>query len=488
MRLKGPGISGRGGYEPLCLGCTEPVSSEQKCSSCQWPLCGRQCENNLHSKYECDIFTKNLVKELKDPFQYELLRILRCLLTRERDPPMFEELMKLETASEHRILLESQSKAVETALIFINQNCKLLEYDIELIDRMCGVVELHSQVTGMYRTTMGIYSFTSKLMYACAANTRLVEVKGSNKFDSKFRIIVVKPINKGEHLTFNLMETLVPGYIRTRFLKEYYYECDCELCADPTEKGTYFSAIKCASCNQFSKEPGDKPKVIENGYLISDTVQDLSSNWKCMNCDNFADGESILRLLDQIDDEYQLFRRQLPSKSLDENLCQLTSKIRMYHDNFHPNHFFNWRLNYLYMTLLVDYVHSLKYPDTWESLRHVFDQIEEIIHPLISTLLTLKPGATLAKGKILYDAVRALWCFIQWAVIFGNAQSFDKHQDAKYFYALAAETIGILQFEITATDQKLISQIYYMKNNKTNIFERLKHHSVIAERKEIPST
>ncbi|ODN04487.1 Protein msta, isoform A [Orchesella cincta] len=468
--MAGPGICEQYEceYEPLCLGCSKPVDFDQKCSKCNWPLCGPRCEeNNLHARYECAVFAKNFVEELEEPFQYELVRILRCLLTREKDASKFKELMKLEAGCEKR-----QKDAVLTACMFVNTNCNLPEYDKELIDRMCGVVELNSLASGKHGSNMEIFAFPSKLMYSCLPNVRLVE-GGDTADDDKMKIIAIRPIKKGETLTFTLLHTLKPLYLKSKFLKEqYYYECDCKMCCDPYESNTFFSAIRCMSCNQPSKDSKDAFSGIEKGYLIPKTLP-VFTVWHCMNCRTEKDGQMVTELFDKTENEFWEFYEELLSMKLHEKIRRIRSKYQQYVDLFHPNHFFIWRLNRFYMPLLVDYIHSFTFPESWEHLRTFFDKIEMIIHEVMFNLLALQPGATLLKGRILYDAVRALWIFIQWAVIYGSASTFDLHPDAKYFYTLAADTIGILKFEVTEADKELIKHIKYMKNNKTNVFERL---------------
>lgn len=154
MLCVGPGCCGDIGYEPVCLGCTSVIKETQRCSKCQWPLCGPQCEkDNLHAKYECEILAKNGVIELKDEFQYDLVRVLRCLLSKTKAPEVFQKLMQLDAAKEYRKRLDYLYEATKTACIFIRENCKLEEFDEKTIDHMCGVVDLQTMVSGRDRSS-----------------------------------------------------------------------------------------------------------------------------------------------------------------------------------------------------------------------------------------------------------------------------------------------------------------------------------------------
>lgn len=110
-------------------------------------------KSTLHVKYECEILEKNQVYELFHPFQYELIRILRCLLMKEKDTVNYNKLITLEGALEQRKTAECLVQATTTACMFINQNCRLKEFDRETIDKVCGIVDLQTQVFGKYRSS-----------------------------------------------------------------------------------------------------------------------------------------------------------------------------------------------------------------------------------------------------------------------------------------------------------------------------------------------
>lgn len=72
---------------PLCLGCYNAADGSVLCSSCGWPVCGPQCENNpAHRNAECAVFSKAGVKfqPVEDPtavcLQYECITPLRWVI------------------------------------------------------------------------------------------------------------------------------------------------------------------------------------------------------------------------------------------------------------------------------------------------------------------------------------------------------------------------------------------------------------------------
>ena len=53
-----------------------------------------------------------------------------------------------------------------------------------------------------------------------------------------------------------------------------HFQCDCERCCDPTELGTYLSALKCMKCSV--------------GYYLAQDPLSESSAWKCEACGSLA--------------------------------------------------------------------------------------------------------------------------------------------------------------------------------------------------------
>ena len=50
-----------------------------------------------------------------------------------------------------------------------------------------------------------------------------------------------------------------------------YFTCECRRCTDPTELGSYLSALKCSKCSA-------------DNFLLPENPLDLESNWVCSSC------------------------------------------------------------------------------------------------------------------------------------------------------------------------------------------------------------
>lgn len=52
----------------------------------------------------------------------------------------------------------------------------------------------------------------------------------------------------------------------------WYFDCHCARCSDPTELGSYMSAVICFACNR--------------GYLLPLDSLKHKCDWKCDTCEN----------------------------------------------------------------------------------------------------------------------------------------------------------------------------------------------------------
>lgn len=197
------------------------------------------------------------------------------------------------------------------------------------------------------------------------------------KFDRYY--YALRDIKKGEMLMTGIHELQrISGTVERReTLKEIFeYSCTCKMCEDPTELKTYFSAVKCTSCNSAptSKDPN-------LGYLLMVNPLQEHSDWKCNNCSKIVPAEvmskSILKMTTEANQEeveihHQFVIRALTiendrklvytaemSKSLGNALiadirkfCQ-TLKIAVEEktQHLHPNHYLvlNEKFSYLFM-------------------------------------------------------------------------------------------------------------------------------------------
>jgi hypothetical protein len=115
-----------------------------------------------------------------------------------------------------------------------------------------------------------LYPLVSKVLHQCFSNVKLVIDYDKKKRDpDEISVVATVPIKRGEALSQFYGRADIGTYERQRNqLDNYFFSCQCQRCLDPTELGTYLSAIKCPAQNC-------------PGYLLSQNPLDEDSVWAC---------------------------------------------------------------------------------------------------------------------------------------------------------------------------------------------------------------
>ena len=83
--------------------------------------------------------------------------------------------------------------------------------------------------------------------HSCEANCRVQWEESGEKLVLKTR----RKISPGEQLTITYVSSLLGTFTRQKKLKETKgFQCRCNRCLDPEEKGTYMSGIICSKCKK----------------------------------------------------------------------------------------------------------------------------------------------------------------------------------------------------------------------------------------------
>lgn len=153
-----------------------------------------------------------------------------------------------------------------------------------------------------------------------------------------------------------------------RVIRQQSFNCKCQRCLDPTELGTYNSAIKCYKCHQ--------------GLVLPINPVDIKSEWKCDQCSSLFPGEFVILSVEALSDEVENC----------ESVEELENFITMHRDKtLHPNH---WVLNLASNSILSQLAHNL------HSLRK--EQLERFLWHcfyVLNILDVLAPGSSLFRGE-----------------------------------------------------------------------------------------
>ena len=97
-------------------------------------------------------------------------------------------------------------------------------------------------------------------------------------------------IAKGESITITYCNALTNTEMRlSKLKKSKFFICKCDLCLDPTENGTFMSAVVCPKC---------KGNLLPESFHLSDPV------WKCDKCQFTSTHEKVTKLIDSVRSSY----------------------------------------------------------------------------------------------------------------------------------------------------------------------------------------
>ena len=163
-----------------------------------------------------------------------------------------------------------------------------------------------------------LYYYASMPAHDCTPNSSWV-------INSKCEFIIRAsvPIKAGESITHLYAQPTMGTQERRQYLhSSKYFDCICKRCSDPTELGTYFSAVKCPICPP--------------GYLLMENpTSEEVSEWKCDHCNRKMPKEFAEEVISRIQANY-LIGDDSDMKSINT----LEKIIKSYSGKtVHPNHY-----------------------------------------------------------------------------------------------------------------------------------------------------
>ena len=134
--------------------------------------------------------------------------------------------------------------------------------------------------------------------------------------------------------------------------QNWNFICNCLRCKDPSDLGTYFSAIVCQSCSNYitsNEQCEDKSSAyigsaISNnlGYLLPIDCQYIETHWQCKNCGEKKCVRDIEGLLKGVVKNVESAKRNIlvqMKEALPKVVDTIKSSIDLFHTLVHPNHF-----------------------------------------------------------------------------------------------------------------------------------------------------
>ncbi|CAG9767247.1 unnamed protein product [Ceutorhynchus assimilis] len=313
---------------PVCLGCGQAINKEkfQPCSKCGWPVCSQICEKSPSHIPECQYTVSRGTKVTISTFNaahpsYQCITVLRCLYQKQFLSDVWKKIDLLQSRCQER---KATSKIYEKERVsiaqFILSFFKLKNiFSEEEILRLCGIVSVNGHEVPLTTPPhVALYETTSIFEHSCSANC--------NKTFTNHGSVLIKAgthIKKGDRLSLCYTNPLWGTANRRHNLyQSKFFWCSCPRCSDPTEYGTYFSALRCQK-NECS------------GYILPDTflnqtINGKLSDWICNKCTSSTSSHHVQEVLDRISQD---FNEKSNSKTVKDF-------IRSYEKYLHNNHYY----------------------------------------------------------------------------------------------------------------------------------------------------
>ncbi|CAL4065040.1 unnamed protein product [Meganyctiphanes norvegica] len=278
--------------EPLCLGCYKKVSGDYRCSKCKWPLCSNECEGKPYHQMECEVTKKAGVNIIIEDFNkphplYELIAPIRCLVTASNDPKKWRICVERYNNRYLQLVGGPQYQHNHTNIVQTLRNTFKIHLDTKLdgseasIHTAVGIMQTNHVPTKLpYAELQALFPMASLVSHSCYPNTKSVW----NKEKNCITLQTTDPIKRGQPITALYTDILWGTRARREHLRQLrLFTCYCNRCADSTELGTYFSALRCPHC------PSPTP-------VLSVRPLDEEAPWSCTNCSYEVSDEEVIRI------------------------------------------------------------------------------------------------------------------------------------------------------------------------------------------------
>lgn len=319
----------------VCLECTRIVnrSSMIRCSGgCDYPMCSFECANrrDRHSSVECEILARCPDSERPKILQvygdaadvdnekgisgnaYSVITPLRMLLMMDSNCDKWKRSNQLMDHIDERLSNKEEWEWYETTIVDYFRNKLRLPHSTEQIHHAIGLLNVNAvklqfpknlQKTGVTpgggflqpSTTFdlpegkGLYPIFAIMSHYCVCNARYTINPDTLSMYVRSRIA----IPKGEEISVQYLSALYGNFKRRKKIREqWYFDCVCRRCRDPSECGSRVSAIKCEACL--------------TGDLLPIESLDPESMWKCGRCGHTVSVSFVEALVDSIEEELDL--------------------------------------------------------------------------------------------------------------------------------------------------------------------------------------
>ncbi|KAJ8948644.1 hypothetical protein NQ318_022712 [Aromia moschata] len=326
-----------------CVGCCRLLDDQtcHRCPGCFWPVCKPDCQGikvaTLHG-FECNILRLRPPSEAKSFYEYyrfDVLIILRALYLQKTNVKKWETMLSLQDHLRERGPNSKVYKSIEEKIYLLQQNYldPLRNYEketgqsvlppvtSEVIHKIYGILDVNATELTEDIDGVILYPTASLMEHNCIPNTvQMIDEKDNLRVTYKAAL----PIKKDEHITTMYTHILWGTSARRHHLrKTKYFTCKCKRCQDPTELGTYLSALKCLGTEN---EPC-------GGVQLPINPTESNCEWACNKCGIKLPNKEIMKFVHHLNGEVEKMMAKRPKV---EELEDILGKLLKF---LHPNHY-----------------------------------------------------------------------------------------------------------------------------------------------------
>ena len=304
----------------------------------------------------------------------------RLLRLGVRDPAVAAEVAKL---MDHREELEGEGELGNmwrcTAVVPLVQHLPESPFSEQDVLHAIGLLQTNTVSIGVpgHSQGLGLFPTFSLLSHSCTANARYQVLP-----DRGMVLRAQVDILKGEEVTIHYMTPMLgTAARRSKIRKNWFFDCTCARCRDPTEMGTFASALLCSDCTKTGNE----------GVLLPADPLDPACPWTCSvsDCKSRVEASQVSAMVAKL--EVDLETEGECVEGLETFLVTLGQTL-------HPQH-------YLMMTgkrrLLASLHLAVSQGGGGAPSRLLLQQIVDLADESLRVFGVLDPGPTVLKGRML---------------------------------------------------------------------------------------
>lgn len=267
------------------------------------------------------------------------------------------------------------------------ENHILPDCSAEQMHRICGILEVNALNISLPsgQEISSLYPTGCLLEHSCTPNCYFTFDFARNY---KITMIAARDIRRGEHLSIMYTHMLWGTQMRQEHLMlNKYFICTCQRCTDPTELGTYISALKCIGADELTC----------TGTMLPTDPTIPNTDWICDTCPVRIANEQVDFLMSNIENEVDAI--MLNATTTIQQLEGLIEKLKKF---LHDNHYHIFALKHSLIQLYGSQSGYL----TEELSDELLERKIVMCHEMLDTVDVIDPHAirlSMYTGIILYE-------------------------------------------------------------------------------------